>query len=237
MGMGGTTLNAAMKYTLAGLLFVIGVGGSMMYNAYVAPKLDSETVWVAKSDLSPDTPLSPSDWMKESMPRQDVPVGAVSNVQELEGLYTSEHLSPKQVITVDEIQSNPFTITPGTRDVPLAESWIASMSPTLRAGDFVTLTFLPSTMGSGTGKPTTLPTLSSLTHVLVLSVHTSNNQEVVTTPPITGPSGVGAPVNGLGVPNEVDVKLTTSETNELAQAIAEGEKLLISGSAQGGQRS
>lgn len=216
-------MKSAVKYTLAGMLFVVGIGGSIVWNEFVAPKLNSEAVWVATESLSPNRMLGPAQVHKEMLPRSDVPMGAVTHVQAWLGEYTTESLTPRQVLTTADLESDPFAITRGTEDVPLDASWIASVSPTLRAGDRVTLTFLPS-QGAKTGR------LTSFSDVLVLSVHTSNNREVVTAMPTHGPSGVGAPVNGIGVPNEVDVKLTQDQMLALAEAVARGEKVLISGS-------
>lgn len=158
------------------------------------------------------------------MNKSHVSPGAITNWQTLTGLYTSEAMSANQQFTAQDTEDDPYVITPGTEDVPISPSWIASVSPTLRQGDYVEI--IPIAEQGGT--PLVGNTNEALNHLLVLSVHTSQNTEVVNASN-SGPQTVGAINNGTGTPNIVDVKMTTVQAGLLQQYVQAKDQLVIVG--------
>jgi Flp pilus assembly protein CpaB len=228
-----------VKHTLATGLFVIGVGGSIAYNQFVAPYIGSQWVYVAARSLDANTPIQPADWKRVRIPKDQVSPGAITDVSKLTGTYTSQAMSQNQQFTELDTQPNPFTITPGTVDVPIPSSWIAAMSPTLRQGDYVDIIPLAQSQ-AGAGASSTLALQkgmnasgnTTLSHILVLSVHTSSNQEVMNQPP-SGSQSVGARQNGTGTPSNLDLKMTTEQAQFLANLVLQKYQLLIVGVAPG----
>ncbi|MCL6446163.1 MAG: flagellar biosynthesis protein FlgA [Alicyclobacillus sp.] len=229
-----------LRYTVATTLFVIGVGGSVAYNQFLAPYLGSRWVYVAARQLEANTPIRDSDFKRVRLPKDEVSPDAILDVTKLTGAYTAQAMSQNQQFTALDTQPNPFTITPGTEDVPIPSGWIAAMSPTLRQGDYVDLIPMaqPQQAGQGQTSPvtggvdTTKPVLS---HILVLSVHTSSNQEVTNQPP-GGSQTVGTRQNGTGTPSILDLKMTTEQASTLAGLIQQKYQFLIVGvSPEGAQ--
>ncbi|MCL6601014.1 MAG: flagellar biosynthesis protein FlgA [Alicyclobacillus macrosporangiidus] len=224
-----------LKYATATTLFVIGVGGSIAYNQFLAPYLGSRWVYVAARQLEANTPIRDSDIKRVRLPKDEVSPDAVTDVTKLTGAYTAQAMSQNQQFTALNTQPNPFTITPGTEDVPIPSGWIAAMSPTLRQGDYVDIIPMAQPQQAGPGQTplvaggvdTTKPVLS---HILVLSVHTSSNQEVTNQPP-GGSQTVGARQNGSGTPSVLDLKMTNDQAGTLARLIQQKYQLLIVGVA------
>lgn len=219
-----------VRYTLATTLFVVGVGGSIAYNQFVAPMLTSEWVYVARTQMPADTPIQAADVERIRVPKSEVSPDAITNAEGLIGAYTAQPVDQNQVLTALDTEPDPFTITPGTEDVPIPSTWIASVSETLRQGDYVDLIPIaqPQAGANNVGTLTTTSEASEFKHLLVLSVHTDNNAEV-TSQQTAAPQSVGARGNGSGVPASVDVKMTTAEAQALASLIQEKYQLLIVG--------
>ena len=241
-------MKAWLKYSIATTFFVVGVGGSIAYNQLLEPYLNSESVYVATHNLSADAPIQTGAWTRERLLKSQVSPGAVTNLAELAGMYTAQPMSANQQFTVMDTESDPFTITPGTQDVPIPSSWIASVSETLRQGDYVDITPLAQSQGTTTASPTwsasttasSPSTISpgnvSLNNILVLSVHTSNNQEVTNAAPPTGTQTIGTLYNGTGNPSNIDLKMTTAQAKLLTSYIEQKAQLFITGVASGNER-
>ncbi|MCL6441888.1 MAG: flagellar biosynthesis protein FlgA [Alicyclobacillus sp.] len=223
-----------LKYSIAATLFVVGVGGSVTYNQFLAPYLDSEWVYVAAQPLDANTPIQASDWKRERIPKEQVSPGAITNVSDLADAYTSQAMSQNQQFTALDTQPDPFTITPGTEDVPIPSSWIASVSQTLRQGDYVDIVPLAPSQSGSTPAPRNAMNASTNSHktlnnLLVLSVHTSTNQEVTNQPQPSDTETVGARHNGTGTPSNLDLKMTTAQAQLLTSYIEKRYQLLIVG--------
>lgn len=222
-----------LKYTIAATFFVVGVGGSIAYNQFLAPTLSSKWVYVAPSSLTANQPV-PTNYVRERIPDDQISPGAITNPALLKGMYTSQAMSAKEQFTSLNLESNPFTITSGTKDVPIASDWIAAVSETIRSGDRVELIPLVPQQQSRQ-KATNLAVVppsnaqANLDNLLVLSVHTTSNQEVVNQPPSTGPQTIGARTNGSGTPSELDLKMTTAQAQTFAQDVQNGDKFFIWG--------
>ena len=221
------------KTTIAAGVFVIGVGGSVAYNQFFAPYLNSEWVLVASTSLPANTPLIASDWKRVNMPKDLVSPGVVTNPGALQGMFTTQVMLPNQPFTGLAIQSSPFTITPGTEDFPIPSSWMVSVSPTIRQGDQVNILPIPSKSASAHKGQAKLVTLH---HLLVLSVHASNNTEVTTPPPMVGTQTVGTRYNGSGTPSTVDVKVTTGQARMLTREVRNQDQFIIVGVSPTGNK-
>ena len=214
-----------VKYTAAMLLLVGGVGGSVLYNQFWQPMMNSQTVYLATNSLPAGTPITSNDWREVSMKKTHVSPGAITDWETLNGLYTAQAMSANQQFTALDTENNPYTITPGTEDVPIAQSWIVSVSPTLRQGDYVKIVPIA---GQGSVPFSGNAVGLSLDHLLVLSVHTTQNMEVMNASP-NGPQTVGARDNGLGTPSIIDLKMTALQASELKMYVQEKYQLMIVG--------
>ena len=216
-----------IKYTAATLLLVGGVGGSVLYNQFLQPMMNSESVYLATNSLPAGTLITNNDWREVSMKKTHISPGAITNWETLNGLYTSQSMSANQQFTKLDTENDPYTITPGTEDVPIAQSWIVSVSPTLRQGDYVKIIPIA---GQGNAAFTSNAGGLSLNHLLVLSVHTSQNTEVMNASN-NGPQTVGARDNGSGTPSIIDLKMTALQASELKMYVQEKDQLMIVGVA------
>ena len=215
-----------LKYTMAATVFAVGVGGSIAYNQFLAPYFTSEWVVVAAKPLGPNQPIA-GQFVRERLPDPDVSPGAITQVAQLSGEYTTGRMAQRQQFTTLNVQPDPFTITKGYEDVPIPSGWIEAVSDTIRQGDEVSIVPLFPQNGI---QPGSVLLHTDLNHILVLSVHTQNNQEVLTSPQ-TGVQSEGTREFGTGSPANLDLKMTTKQAQALARYIAEGEKLFILGVA------
>lgn len=235
-------MKAWAKYTIAGVVFLIGAPGSVVYNQYLSPYLNDQTVYVATTNLNTNTPVSVQQngkilvyFKPEKMKRTQVSPGAITNPQQLIGLYTAQSMSENQQFTNLTVEPNPDAIMPGTQDVPITSSWIAAMSPTLRQGDYVKIVPIPpnqtSVSVSNQSSSLSLQDLagnqSPLDNIPVLYVHTTDNTEV-TNAGTTSDSSM-ARDDGSGMPSNIDLLMTNTQASLLASYIQQGYKLFIWG--------
>ena len=218
-----------MKYTMAATVFAVGVGGSIVYNQFLAPYFTSQWVYVATTPLGPNKPIG-NQFVRERLPDSAVSPGAITQMMQLQGNYTTQRMAARQQFTSVNVQPNPYTITKGYEDVPIPSGWIAAVSDTIRQGDDVSLVPLSPQNGL---QPGSVLLHTDLNHLLVLSVHTQNNQEVLTSPQV-GVQSEGTRQFGTGSPANLDLKMTTKQAQAVARYIAEGEKLFILGVAAKG---
>lgn len=216
-----------LKYTLATAFFVVGVGGSVTYNQFLEPYLNSEWVYVATQNLSANTALQPTDWLRERVLRSEVSPEAITNKNQLLGMYTIQGMTSLQQFTTATLQSNPYAITSGTVDVPVSSTWIASVSDTLRQGDYVTLIPIEKMTASNSANLVT-PTMD-LSNLLVLSVHATGNEEVTTPPSSAGSQSLGTRYSGTGTPSNLDLKMTESQAQEVATDVQQNDQFLVLG--------
>lgn len=214
-----------VKYTMAASIFLVGGPGSVAYNQFVSPYMNDQTVYVATANLSADTPITSYDFRGIPLKRSHVSPGAITNPYSMIGLYTTEAMSKNQQFTALTLEPDPLTLTPGTQDVPIPSSWIAAISPTIRQGDFVKIVPMPPTQ-TGSVPQQSLPVHSrTLNNIPVLYVHTSSNQEVQNES--VSPGTPLARDNGSGIPNNIDLKMTNAEADQVAKDVQQGDKLFI----------
>lgn len=216
-----------LKNTLAGTVFVFGIGGTIAYSNWLRPILNDQKVYIAKSTLAPNAVIGSNDWTATRIPRSDVPVGALTSPTSFVGKMARATIPQRGIFTDSNIENNPLAITTNTQVFELTSSWIADVPDSLRRGNEVYIYVLqnttPATPTNIHQAETTAPLLSN---VPVEFVHNGSNQEVLNVnPPSSGDLGTRA--NGTSVPSKVELKLTDSQVNQIMSAIASQEKFIL----------
>lgn len=239
-------MKAWVRYSAASVTFVVGVGGSVLFNQVIEPNMNSTWVYVAANtpemtttdsvrivpQLVPGQSVPGQNANLVKMPTNLVSPNAITNRTELASLYTSQILSPNEQLTTTNTEADPYTLTANTQDVPVSPQWVMSVSGTLRQGDYVDLIPIQTQQNQATS--TKSFQMTAFHHVFVLSVHTSQNTEVqnyVAPGTAPGPQGIGARQNATGTPSEIDLKMTAQQALLFANDVQNKDQFLIYGVA------
>src|ERR1700684_650790 len=103
-----------------GLVASIGISQVMQRNQDAGPGGDTSPVWVAKSEIKPNEPLTMQNLKLEQWPKEKIPPGALSKMEEIDGkrsrvnMYVGEAILDKKLLSKDEVDIS-YNVPKGMR--------------------------------------------------------------------------------------------------------------------------
>ncbi|KPV42686.1 SAF domain-containing protein [Alicyclobacillus ferrooxydans] len=217
---------------LAGISLVVFVGGAVVYEQYLSPILQDTTVWVAATNIPPNTLLTAHNVKTELVPRRILETGAITNPVFLRNKRSATLLAANQQLTAKDLETNALTPVGNEQIYPIPSSWIYAIGGGIRRGDSVSIYAYPKNNTPGTpsnsfstSKTTTQTATSSsqsvasviLSHVAVEYVRNGSNQEITNASPnaLSSTNPYAQQENGNGTPTTVDLLLTPVQFQQL----------------------
>lgn len=202
--------------SLAGLVLVATVAGTIIYNNYLSPILHDKTVLVASKTLQTNQVLDATDFKSVMVPTSLLEPGVVTSASQVSGMMSAQVITANQQITQNDLEANTLTPKANQEITPISPNWIYSVPDSLRRGDTVDIYVYPKPQLGQTMQPSQLTKNATkgplLKNVTVEYVHNNNNQEVTNAP---GPVDNGGPLslreNGTANPDLLELLLTPSQ--------------------------
>jgi pilus assembly protein CpaB len=125
-----------------GLVASIGISQVMQRNQDNGPGGETSPVWVAKAEIKANEPLTMTNLKLEQWPKEKIPPGALSKMEEIDGkrsrviIYPGEAILDKKLLSKDEVDIS-YTVPKGWRLYTVLGDPRASQGGLLHPGDRV----------------------------------------------------------------------------------------------------
>jgi pilus assembly protein CpaB len=122
-----------------GLVESIGISQVMQRNQDTGPSSETSPVWVAKADIKDNEPLTMQNLKLEQWPKEKIPPGSLSKMEEIEGkrsrvkIYQGEAILDKKLLGKDEVDVS-FNVPIGMRLYTVLGDPMASQGGLLHPG-------------------------------------------------------------------------------------------------------
>jgi len=121
---------------------VASIGISQMLQRQDQPAGDTSPVWVVKTDIKQNEPLTMQNLALEQWPKEKIPPGTLGKMEEIEGkrarvnLYAGEPILDKKLLSKDQISAS-FKVPPGFRLFTVTADAVSSFGGLLHPEDRV----------------------------------------------------------------------------------------------------
>lgn len=143
-----------LKIALFGLLFLTGSAALFVFQIYIQPTINTKEVLTLRHDVPKYHVLSDSDLLLRRVQSDGLPEGHLTQMNDVVGKKTMMALPEGMMLTPELIDVDELNPTDGQLIVPIPKNAIFAVNASLRAGDWVMVSFYRAELAGTTITPT-----------------------------------------------------------------------------------